>query len=87
MTDYGLGGLGKSRGGPYGTNKGDIWFAADWLQDRIKADKGPGWAVIIEMLEKDGKVEEAVYTTENKELIAEARDGHELYLIAQAARN
>lgn len=86
--DYRGFGLGKhGRTGPYGTNKGDVWLAADWLQDRIKADKGPGWAVVIEMLEKDGKVEEAIYTTDNPEMVAEAKEGHKLYLEAQAAQN
>jgi hypothetical protein len=73
--------------GPYGTNKGDIWLMGSYFQDRIRADKGPGWRAVAEMIWRDGAVVEAYYATDNPEIVAAADLGHERWLAAQAARN
>jgi hypothetical protein len=73
--------------GPYGTNDGDIWFAADWLQQMVQDDKGPQWRVIMQVLEKNGKREPCLYVTDNAEIITEAEAGTVKWLAAQAANN
>jgi hypothetical protein len=77
----------KARG-PYGTNEGDMWLSpGSPVQERLDAD-GQGLVLVTEMMRQDdGTLEEAVYTTANSEMIAEARDGHEQYIAARAARN
>jgi hypothetical protein len=77
---------GKPRG-PYGTNEGDVWLLSDYFQDRIKAENGPSWRMVAEMLVKDGKLQECYYTTEDPELVTRADRGHEHYVAAQAANN
>ena len=69
--------------GPYGTNSGDIWLAPEWMQERIRGDEGPGWRVVVEML--DG--EEGMYVTELPELIEAAEHGHERWVAERAAQN
>ena len=77
---------GKPRG-PYGTNCGDIWLMSEYFQKRLQAEKGPQWRMVVEMMFRDGKLQECYYTTENPEMVAEADRGHERYLAAQAANN
>jgi hypothetical protein len=73
---------------PYGENEGDVWLMADYFQDRIKADKGPGWRMVVEVLRKeDGTLEEHFYTTEDPELVERADRGHELYVARIASEN
>jgi hypothetical protein len=43
--------------------------------------------MIHEMMMKDGKLQEVIYTTTNQEMIFEARQGHERYMAAQARSN
>jgi hypothetical protein len=83
---FGQGGKIRPRG-PYGTNEGDIWLMADYFNERIQKEKGPQWRMVIEMMYRDGKLQEVFYTTENPELVAAADRGHELYIAAQAANN
>lgn len=70
--------------GVYGTNPGDTWFAADWLNERIKAEKGRDWAALI-WVDDDG--EERVFTTQNQEMIQEAREGTVRYAQEHAQLN
>jgi len=82
MPDYGQGKHSGSIRGPYGTNEGDIYFAADWLRKMTKNDQGKNHEAIIEMLrdKTSGKIEEHFYITNNKEIIARAHKGNELFL-------
>ena len=75
--------------GPYGTNIGDTWFAADWMQEKIREDKGPKWAVciVVNPDKESGRPTEAIFVTENEELIEEARQGTIAWARAQAERN
>jgi hypothetical protein len=84
MTNIGHYGMGKKRG-PYGTNEGDMWLSpGSPIQDKLDAE---GLVLINEMMVKDGKLQECVYTTANPEMIAEAREGHKRYVAAQASKN
>jgi len=84
MTETGNYGMGKKRG-PYGTNEGDVWLSpGSEIQNRLDAE---GLVLINEMMVKDGKLQECVYTTSNPEMIAEAREGHKRYVAAQASKN
>jgi len=75
--------MGRKRG-PYGTNIGDTWMApGSEMQRRLDAD-GDGLRLCI-FINDDG--EEALYTTSNPEMIAEAEAGHRLYVAVQAQRN
>jgi hypothetical protein len=70
--------------GPYGTNIGDTWMApGSEIQSRLDQD-GDGLQLCI-FINEDG--EQAMFTTANPELIAEARAGHELWVAEQASRN
>lgn len=83
MSEHGIYGKGRKRG-PYGTNIGDTWMApGSDMQARLDAD-GEGLKLCI-FINDDGV--EALYTTSNPEMIAEAEQGHELYVAALAARN
>lgn len=76
-------GLGRKRG-PYGTNPGDQWLApGSPIQDRLDA-QGDG-LVLVHWIDDDG--EEALYTTANPEMIAEAEEGHVRYIAERASRN
>jgi hypothetical protein len=71
--------------GKYGTNEGDKWLApGSAVQNALDAD---GLVLIHEMLVKDGVLQEVMYTTDNPEMIAEAREGHERWVEAQAREN
>lgn len=83
---YGIGSKMQPRG-PYGTNEGDIWLMGDYFQERIKAEKGPGWRMIVEMIRRDGVVQECFYTTELPELVRKADEGHEKWVAQQASQN
>jgi hypothetical protein len=73
--------------GPYGTNKGDMWLApGSSIQERLDRE-GEGLVLVHEMVERDGKIQEGIYVTDNAELIEEARRGHELYVAEQASQN
>ena len=86
MTETGNYGMGKRRG-PYGTNEGDVWLSpGSMVQNRLDAE-GEGLILINEMMVKDGKLQEVFYTTDNPEMIAEAREGHKRYVAAQASKN
>ncbi len=86
MTETGSYGMGKKRG-PYGTNEGDVWLSpGSMVQDSLDA-AGEGLVLINEMMVKDGKLQEVFYTTDNPEMIAEAREGHKRYVAAQASKN
>ena len=80
---YGSGGKGVR--GPYGMNEGDKWLAPDSpIQHELDAE---GLVLIHEMMVKDGKLQECLYTTSDPELIAEAQKGHERYVAEIAAQN
>jgi len=94
VSPFGLGGIALPEGataigspiprGPYGTNPGDQWLApGSEIQNRLDAD-GEG-LVLVHWINDDG--EEAVYTTKNPEMIAEAQAGHEQWMAEQARRN
>jgi hypothetical protein len=86
VAPFGLGNMAlpEDAPGPYGTNKGDQWLApGSEIQNRLDAD-GEG-LVLVHWIDDDG--EEAVYTTSNPEMIAEAQRGHEQWVAAQARRN
>lgn len=87
MSSYGHGAR-MFRRGPYGTNEGDMWLAGE-VDALVRADKGPGWRVVVEMMRnaETGALEERIYTTENPEMVAAADAGNELYIAEQAARN
>jgi hypothetical protein len=73
--------------GPYGTNEGDMWLApGSDVQDKLDA-KGEGLILIHEMMVKDGELQECLYVTANPEMIAEATEGHKLWVAAQAMAN
>jgi hypothetical protein len=86
MTETGNYGMGKRRG-PYGTNEGDMWLSPGSMMQDVLDEKGEGLVLINEMMVKDGKLQECVYTTSNPEMIAEAREGHKRYVAAQASKN
>ncbi len=79
-------GAGRRRPGPYGTNEGDKWLAVDSAVGQMLMERD-GLTLIHEMLVKDGVLGEHIYVTDNPELIAEATEGHEQWVAAQAARN
>ena len=80
MENYGEG----RKRGPYGTNIGDTWMApGSAVQERLDQD-GEGLRLCI-FINDEG--EEALYTTADPEMIAEAERGHELYVASLAARN
>lgn len=90
MTDNPLDLFGPFRPpGAYGTNLGDIWFAADWLQDALANDpkSGPEYRAIVEVLDKDGQIQPAIYVTKNPEMIEHARQGHMKYVAWRAHNN
>jgi hypothetical protein len=72
--------------GPYGTNENDTWLGPDWMQEKLD-EEGNGVVVCCAMIEKEGRVQECIYTTANPEMIREAREGHEKYVAELAARN
>lgn len=82
-------GMGRKRG-PYGTNPGDTWLATgSEMQKRLDA-QGEGLVLVHWINDEPGHEnygEETIYTTANPEMIAEAEQGHELYVAARAARN
>jgi hypothetical protein len=74
---YGQGGRTRPHG-PYGTNEGDKWFCGEAIQAIARKD---GLTAIIEMMRgKDGKLEEHLYTTDDPEIIKEAREGTDKYM-------
>lgn len=90
MTSYGMG---KGPIGPYGTNEGDIWSGEDSEVGRRLMERD-GRILIHEMMVKNGKLQDCVYTVEPdnpdpemQDLIARARAGAELYLAARAQEN
>ena len=87
MANYGAGDKSQLPRGPYGTNEGDIWLMGEYYQERIQREKGPQWRMIVEMLRRDGEVQECFYTTEVPELVERADAGHPKWVAAQAARN
>lgn len=82
MSNYEYG-MGKKRG-PYGTNKGDQWLAPGSPMQEMLDAQGEG-LILVHWINDDG--EEAIYTTSNPEMIAEARAGHERYVAEEAGRN
>lgn len=76
-------GAGKTAG-VYGTNVGDTWLGSDSDVGRMLLEHD-GLTLIFEVMVKDGRVQECMYSTKNPELIAEATKGHELYVAARAA--
>jgi len=87
MTDWNRSIVNPHGRGPYGTNEGDIWLMADDFQQRIKEEKGPEWRMVVEMLMRDGRVQECYYTTDNPEMVAAAEAGHVKYVAQWASRN
>ena len=83
MDQHGNYGKGAKRG-PYGTNIGDTWMAPDSEMQRRLDAEGDGLRLCF-FVNDDGL--EALYTTSDPEMIAEAERGHELYVAALAARN
>lgn len=86
MTKEPLDGSRRTRG-EYGTNEGDKWLAPDSPVQRRFDQDGEGLIMIHEMLVKDGALQEVIYVTKNEEMIAEAREGHEQWVAAQAQKN
>ena len=92
MTEYGYG-HGPWMPGPYGTNLGDIWSGEESdVGRRCMAEKG--LVLIHEVLNKEGQIQECVYTVdkdnprpEMQDLIARARRGVERWAAAQASAN
>jgi hypothetical protein len=80
MSEYGSG----RKRGPYGTNIGDTWMAPGSDIQRRLDQEGEGLVLCV-FINDDG--EEALYTTSNPEMIAEAQQGHERYVASLAARN
>ena len=79
-------GMPKKRG-PFGTNEGDMWtIPGSPLQERFDKE-GTGTVVIVEMMVKDGVLQECIYHTDVPELIEKATRGHELLIQARAQRN
>lgn len=86
---YGAGRLLAGRG-PYGTNVGDRWLCADWMQEKLAEDPdcGPSYRAITEVFRnEDGTTEERIYVTELEELVESAERGAVLYVAAQAEQN
>jgi len=78
MPDYGAGKRSRRPRGAYGSNEGDIYLAADWMQEKAAED---GQAVIIEMMRnKQGVVEEHLYVTDDPQIIERAKKGNKLFL-------
>lgn len=75
--------------GPYGTNVGDTWFMGDGIQQELANDpeRGPHWRAIVYVQERNGKVQESYFVTENPEIIEEARQGTIKWAEAQARNN
>jgi hypothetical protein len=79
--------------GPYGTNVGDIWSGEDSdVGERLKREKG--LILIHEVMEKDGKVQDCVYSVDENNpdmemqmLIKRARDGLKKWIAAQGMNN
>jgi hypothetical protein len=87
-SDFGLGG---KRVGPYGTNEGDIWSGEDSEVGKMCMERD-GLVLIHEMMVKDGKLQDCMYTVakdnprmEMQDLIRRAREGTKLWVAAQAA--
>jgi hypothetical protein len=88
MHDDSIDGSRRTRG-PYGTNEGDIWGSFENggpMQDRLNRSQ-PGLLLVHEMMDRDGTVEEGVYTTRVAELVEAAERGFERWVAAQAAKN
>ena len=87
-------GLGKGGPlGPYGTNLGDIWSGEDSEVGKMCMER-EGLVLIHEVMDKDGEVQECIYTVkhdnpdpEMQGLIKRARQGTALYIAAQAKQN
>lgn len=79
--------------GPYGTNEGDIWSAEDSeVGERLKKEKG--LILIHEVMERDGEVQECIYSVaqdnpnmEMQMLIKRAREGTIKWAQAHAKLN
>lgn len=73
--------------GPFGTNEGDTWWMPDSPLQRHADEQGDGLVIIHTMVKRDGVVQEAVASTYNPELIAEAKAGYERLIAEQARSN
>jgi hypothetical protein len=73
--------------GPYGTNEGDMWLGTGSAVQAKLDEEGDGLVLIHEMINKGGKVQEALYVTDNADIIAEAKVGHEHYIAQHASQN
>lgn len=84
-------GMGTKRG-PYGTNEGDIWLATGSpIQDRLDQEHDDGRLLVHEMMVKDGVLGEAMYVLvpndDTRELMEQAKEGHERYVAQRASQN
>lgn len=73
--------------GPYGTNEGDIWLGTGSAVQKLLDEEGKGMILIHEMMRRGDEVSEAMYVTDNAEIIATAKRGHEHYIAQQASNN
>lgn len=73
--------------GPYGTNEGDIWLGTGSAVQAKLDEEGDGLIMIHEMIRRGDIVQEAIYVTDNPDIIAEAKVGHEHYIAQQASQN
>ena len=73
--------------GPYGTNEGDMWLGTGSAVQAKLDEEGDGLILIHEMIKKGDEVREAVYVTDNAEIIAEATRGHDHYIAQKASEN
>ena len=73
--------------GPYGTNEGDIWLSTGSAIQNKLDEEGMGMIMIHEMIRRGDIVQECIYVTDNPDMIAEAKRGHEHWVAQQATNN
>ena len=77
MNDWRFGRIWAPRA--YGRNVGDVWLGEGSDVQAMLDKDGEGLQLVHEVIERDGRPEEAVYVTKDPDLIARARAGTVLY--------
>lgn len=73
---------------PYGANEGDIWLGEGSEVQAMLDEQGEGLKLVHQVLrQEDGSLEEAIFVTDDEEILAEAREGTEKWIAARAQSN